>query len=699
MVSDYIDESFTVTFNMSKSLDGTGYTQRNSMKRNNEDQTKLCKNGIRSEEETSMSIEFSDSELAAPERDDPRYGTFSWPIHQKGQFQTERDFQMRINALKLESSKRFQDSWNEILQKYAAIDDEKESDEIDLRTGKIIKDNGHLRSLSLVGGSKDGYYDEIWSFTNGLEKDLRNKRVKEYRERLKKKELRKQLKDQHLFHNTSMQLNSSPIKADDINEYGDMTFREENLLSLNPSPTKKLKPSSGSEFDIFSSPLKKGGSTLMSPEKSDDTLELPFKTSLLHFDDIPSLDHGFESSTPKKLFRKESTKQKTQLNISNPFLEDQEGQRKIINHINEHLPLKRGTELYAQSKSKYPVVNAMNSSSDVYLTTEESHGCHTKSSSISESNKLLDVSGDSFDLDFDERFSIVTNIGTDKGSTTDPKIFACAFDGCNYCTGNKYIYLSHLISSHSDKLHSIGYPVDTKSKCKLHVTDIERKKLVDDFPLTYNVPKLPLSSDGLPYKCNKLSNGNRCQKFFLTEDDLREHQTQMSLCSSKRQVLICPLLGCGYMTEQGYLEWRSHFIERKHHIDPRYLKSLDARDTNMHTDISIKEQDSKLKQISCFGVPDKMTVAELHKEVNDIFSDVSSNTSKHEEHHITSSEDEFLASSKNRFSLPSLNIGYARRANVEVPVFDNSIAGSFILLDQEEGENDNYESIEELFKD
>lgn len=49
--------------------------------------------------------------------------------------------------LQLKSKLKFLSNWNKILTKYERIDDERESDEIDIITGKVLVDNGHLRGL------------------------------------------------------------------------------------------------------------------------------------------------------------------------------------------------------------------------------------------------------------------------------------------------------------------------------------------------------------------------------------------------------------------------------------------------------------------------------------------------------------------------------------------------------------------------
>lgn len=69
-----------------------------------------------------------------------------------------------IPHLKALSTRKFRDRWNDILARYAQIDDATESDEIDLATGRITVDNGHLRSLGdadLAAGATP--HSSIWA--------------------------------------------------------------------------------------------------------------------------------------------------------------------------------------------------------------------------------------------------------------------------------------------------------------------------------------------------------------------------------------------------------------------------------------------------------------------------------------------------------------------------------------------------------
>lgn len=68
-------------------------------------------------------------------------------------------FHAKLKRLEKESLRRFENKWTGIISKYLNINDERESDEIDLVTGDIITNNGHLHRLR--SGDDDGKRRQI----------------------------------------------------------------------------------------------------------------------------------------------------------------------------------------------------------------------------------------------------------------------------------------------------------------------------------------------------------------------------------------------------------------------------------------------------------------------------------------------------------------------------------------------------------
>ncbi|CUM47752.1 uncharacterized protein AC631_01699 [Debaryomyces fabryi] len=584
-------------------------------------------------------------------------------LHRNGNaYRTEEDFQAEINRLKKQSNNRFKSKWEEILEKYAQIDDGKESDEIDLVSGKIITDNGHLRSLRTdISGSTDVKFDgDIWSVTYDLERDIHNKKVQETRLKQKKKELKRQLKNQKLFHNVSLQ--SSPLKGDDFTRGSSFALSsEDNLLSLNPSPTKKYKVSP-TKSTRCSSPVLDDGISLLTPTKRRARIlsniyneqSVPTK---LHFDDIPHLrvkDNNLAGKTQENQENHELAN--TPFFVQNNTLLDNTGS--------------------FETKIQYDDDDTSNtvttSDSKGYAETSETSDVESddnKTSRLSTSNQYLNESNinqyisesesDSgeYSLDFDDEFLIVTDPCIFPSRETSNKIYDCAFEHCHYCTGNKALYQSHLLDKHSNSLQLLGYPIKNNSLNELMNINISQntvRKLTKYFPLVFEVPRLPLSKNSKPFTCGlNLGNSKTCQKFFVTKNDLIFHrQNAPRECSCKKQVLICPILGCGYMTDMGYLEWRSHFVEKMHHLDPKH--KINERHSKQEDSAN---EESNLSQLSYIPNPneektedeipshfDKIniigsnnvnkdvsakapTILDVVNEINEIFSDSGSDDS------------------------------------------------------------------------
>lgn len=148
----------------------------------------------------------------------------------------ERKFQKRVENLQARSRQRFQNQWDAILDKYSQIDDEKESDEIDLSTGEITIDNGHLRSLTRSESLPTSLGD-IWGPQSETER-------KTYR---------------YIPKTTSNGYSTPPRRPTNLNERRNSNALRDNVLLLSPSPSKKSKPSpygSGSPSAYAPSPTR-----------------------------------------------------------------------------------------------------------------------------------------------------------------------------------------------------------------------------------------------------------------------------------------------------------------------------------------------------------------------------------------------------------------------------------------------------------
>ncbi|EDK36479.2 hypothetical protein PGUG_00577 [Meyerozyma guilliermondii ATCC 6260] len=220
----------------------------------------------------------------------------------------EASFEKRVANLQARSRTRFQNQWEAILEKYSQIDDEKESDEIDLSTGEIITDNGHLRALARKDVSSSSL-DDIWS-ANLVEEPHQSR--------------------QYMTSKSGQNTFISPARQKDVSEIRRSSSMKDNVLLLSPSPTKKTRyspsktPSKTASPSRNTPPSKFTSPRLSSPRLSPSRLSSPQLSS-------PSANpnnSGFERITdskslfqPTRLF---PTAKETPKREHNPFLERKE---------------------------------------------------------------------------------------------------------------------------------------------------------------------------------------------------------------------------------------------------------------------------------------------------------------------------------------------------------------------------------------
>ena len=175
--------------------------------------------------------------------DDESQNQLDYEINQLINQQNEKQFKNKFKQLENQSLQRFKSQWDAIIDKYSKIDDSTQSDEIDIVTGELITNNGHLDKLNQNHNQKgDITKMDIWRQDYGQQ--LENWRQRDFRmkkqAKQRKNEQRQILKKLDLF--------NKPI-------YGYPKFEklEENDF-LKQSPTKNKVPS-GIESD--ESPTKK----------------------------------------------------------------------------------------------------------------------------------------------------------------------------------------------------------------------------------------------------------------------------------------------------------------------------------------------------------------------------------------------------------------------------------------------------------
>lgn len=484
-------------------------------------------------------------------------------------YNSEAEFQDEINKLKAESTKKFKNKWEQILHKYSQIDDDVQSDEIDLFTGKITIDNGHLRSLQTYIPNKEGMKQNVWDLEYDAERDEQTAKRKEKEELRKKHKLKQALKAEELFllDSKSKQRVKSPVRK----------VSPDNILLLDPSPSKKqrISPTKNERFPMDN------GSPKFEISDSEDN-ESPLKVPKLR---LPVAEEISDSDEEDELIRTTWMKRKTTDLNSNPFYEP-----KGLNPATKT----KGNDLLFLDKT--------------FQNTPET-------------------------LDFDDEYLIVDceplHLAFSKSI-----IHSCCFHKCDYTTGNKQLFENHLLHKHRTELFIMGYPI-SETEIDKRKKEVVTTKMIDTlsqaFPLAHEVPILPLSGDREMFKCKlKIKKGNhQCRREFLTKHELSVHQENYPFeCSKKIQVYVCPLLGCGFMTDQGYLSWRQHFIERRHNVksSPRgkIVNSTIVDDTIPNVALKIhhslnKKWNNVKETTKQFDIPERSVLKSINQELDELF--------------------------------------------------------------------------------
>ncbi|SGZ58268.1 CIC11C00000000257 [Sungouiella intermedia] len=423
--------------------------------------------------------DFSDSSSGESEKN----GGFARVLAQS----SVENFEADLNKLKQDSSAKFKKRWQEIILRYSEIDDEIESDEIDLHTGKITVDNGHLRSLAGEGQMINGVkvHSSIWTGDYDYDKIMKEEDRLQRQQRKAKQQMREKLKREDRFYNSS----PSTIDSD---VFGDR-------LVVDVSPSKRLSIS----------PLKRKFS-------------------------LPS---GYISPVKRSVESRDSP---------------------------NHSPLR----YQSQSVSYSPLGN--NSPAESLPESKKS----SQNSNLPRRSKPRKLSFENYI--HDDLYSMVSDLNDD----IQLSLYTCAFSECRYTSETKTMYRSHLLLKHVSELRKIGYPVTIESNYedpKLiagGVLELPSKKAIDLTIPEMTILKLNLHfplqisiSPGCPYVCKRNIGSGKCTKSFMSSKQLVEHQQKYPhQCSTRRQVLLCPILGCDYMTDCGGEEWRDH-VNSKHSGD------------------------------------------------------------------------------------------------------------------------------------
>ncbi|CAK7901898.1 hypothetical protein CAAN1_06S06414 [[Candida] anglica] len=520
----------------------------------------------------------------------------------------ELELHDELRQLKEESTQRFKSTWAEIIDRYSKIDDEKESDVLDLATGAIIVDNGHLRSLGPGGAggnsrSHHGPDSNIWSATFDWKEQTVTARKQEQNEIRRKRLIPQSNVIEKANVTEGIHINKPDLQPDPISHQSKDC--DDNILLLTPSPSKKAKL--GQKHPTISVPpistrengSPRGKSADYNSESSKmkpDSEDIPIRTMPLH---LPSLNESFGSldefivaDVSDSDYDSNMPKPSYLFSDSGSDVKDSEDEDPEPIHIVESLD---------------------EVSNDSFMDK-----------TIPDTPIMEDRSGE-----FDEIYSIASNLLI---NNTKKPIYTCAIPQCHYRASYKSQYQSHLLDEHSSDLYIAGYqminPVAGTEYSTVFLDTKTISRLNEDFPILWETPPLPFTPTGEPIICNSpLPGGTFCKKPFLSKHEFELHCENIPAgCSSKKQVLICPVLGCGYITDEGYLQWREHFITAKHHHHASAVKSPtegarslpEVYEVLSSSEEEIQASDVDEHQVS-FDIPKVSTSG--YESIDELFSD------------------------------------------------------------------------------
>ncbi|KAI5965441.1 hypothetical protein KGF57_000707 [Candida theae] len=587
------------------------------------------------QEEEEISIELSTDEELDQEERYPDEATRD--IEQLIEESSDKElFRAKLKRLERDSLRRFENKWTGIISKYSNINDEQESDEIDLVTGEIVTNNGHLHRLrsganfsniSSGKGARRLTTFKLWREPNGQhdqsgvrtldkgnsksqEKNIRRMRIpspsKSARDSLTNGDFLRNVSPTKGQVPTQVDKDESPTKKRRIfvqqdtesssSEYSEAESETSSDYSIGDAseddePYEESSDSDGSE-EASGRSVDFHNNTEMSrsSESSKSKQFKPLGSSISKSPKLSSNEGPLSQSTPDpesplKAAEREEHKQKlspekTEIHryTSNKSSDLNVGDDSVQNLSN--LFLEHSSPKHNKIHSRYVFNTKDDSENSPFL--DESLAMNTPQKD--KTMKLIDVnvspikslsttlaspprsaSCESFEEQInivEEPYYFMGDAPSSSSSSSKLMVFKCCVTDCSFCTMNKKLYASHLIKHHSSLLYQLGYPTEADlsggQETENQLTGINKKRLFHEFPLRFKSP-LPLHT----HVCDRIVNGDKCQMFYLCKEDLIKHRSS-GKCNSQSQIIFCPILGCGYMTDGGYEDWRGHLINAGH---------------------------------------------------------------------------------------------------------------------------------------
>ncbi|KAI5953199.1 hypothetical protein KGF54_002570 [Candida jiufengensis] len=443
--------------------------------------------------------------------------------------QQPQKYSLKAEDLKSESIKKFKNSWNNIINKYSKIKDDLESDELDLVTGQIITDNGHLKNLNSVDRNNlknvNIWREDYEKEEHRIKERNRRHRVKNTRLANLKLDLNKNTKNNQLefLHGDTLRdvsptkgsiptafhtKEESPTKKrrvlvddnDDLESLG--SDSEEDEYEVN---TVKGKNQARDCIDLFNAPILQPFSKTLSSSPTKSTSFSMMRSSPVKNNNLKIEDGllSIKAVSPSKKSR-ESTP---------------------IKKSRESTPLEFHEFNFLDQSSPNPNTKVKTLENDGVINNESFTDSllKTKSKSSPPTRDLIDESFTVIDeLEF-------FNINNTTIATSD---YSCCFETCKFLTTIKSSYKQHLLNEHSNALYRLGYPIEYKINQNENSNLQANNIIYEQFPIKLKVPK----NFEFSINQNRLNNS----------------------------ILFCPILGCGFLTDGGFNEWKDHLFQADH---------------------------------------------------------------------------------------------------------------------------------------
>ncbi|VEU24078.1 DEKNAAC105165 [Brettanomyces naardenensis] len=158
---------------------------------------------------------------------------------------------------RLRSLRRVKKQWKGIIDKYSALGDDEQGDVLDLRTGRVVEDRGHLRSMN--DSTKER--DNIWKSLFIAEMKEKSEREKMEQGKVEEEQNIKDRAESVLFDTPTRtvdgMIKSIPIYSDSEEDYDELLLEDPNHFNSTRLSTITTRSKVSQEDNLTVSPSKR----------------------------------------------------------------------------------------------------------------------------------------------------------------------------------------------------------------------------------------------------------------------------------------------------------------------------------------------------------------------------------------------------------------------------------------------------------